>query len=1109
MVRLSISLLGTFQVLLYGKEIVGFDSDKVRALLVYLVIESDRPHRREALASLLWPERPERTSRHNLSQALFNLRTLLGDEAVGDHLARPALMAARQTIQFNAASDHWLDVAAFTAALDACKEHPHRRLDLCKPCIERLHQAMDLYRGSFLEGFSPGDSQPFEEWMLLQQERFHRQAVDALCRLARCHELRGDGERALQCVRRHVQLEPWREDAHRQVMRLLAGAGQRNAALAQYGACRQILQAELGVEPEEGTTALYRSIRDGSELPADTSLPPHNLPAPYTPFVGRETELAEIDARLRDRDCRLLTLVGPGGSGKTRLALEAATDVLCVDHGNGFTHGVYFVSLAPLRSAEAIVPAVAQAIGFAFRAGSDPRQQLLDYLRRRSMLLILDSAEHLLSQHLLGDRSMNPAQTARRDGAGVVIDILQAAPNVKVLVTSRARLNVRGEHLLPIPGLDVPASIPTDHLRTASGDITRYSAVRLFLEGARRVRLGFQPTQSDLVHTGLICRLVQGMPLGILLAAAWMRMLPPAGIAAEIAAQVPGHGIDFLETAWADVPQRQRSMRAVFDHSWHLLTEREREVFRGLSVFSGGFTHTAARQVVGATLRELRDLVDNSMLQCGPTGRYEVHELLRQYGNERLGQVPGEEKAIRDRHCAYYAAFLQGREARLNGREQRKALAEIEAEIDNVRAGWAWAVAQGRIEDIDCSLGSLAEFYHVCAWFQEGEEAFARAAQRLAGEQPEVRSRPGAARPSALALGRVLARQGWFCDYLGLVGKASELLRKSLAILRELGARREMAYALFYLGGVYVERGKPQAQEALDIFREIGDRRGMAISLHALGWSLIPRGEYGAARPLFQQSLTLFRELGNQQGIADALGSLGYATWVLGEYESAKRLHQESYALFREIGDRGGMARSLARLARDACGLEEYEEGRQLYRESLALYQEIGVLAGRAMVLGDLSEVANVLGEYAKATQLAQESLAMDEKLGYPVEKAWAFRVLGNAACGRRDFQGARGYLRQALEATMSVRAIAPALLTVVGIAALLMSEGKRERALELLALVLSHRATWQWTKDRAAPLVAKLEAELSPHLFVAAQERGRARDLDTTMTELLAALES
>lgn len=1106
MVRLSVSLLGTFQVLLYEQEIVGFDSDKVRALLAYLVIESDRPHRRAALAGLLWPDRTERAARHSLSQALFNLRTILGDAVTGED-SEPALTVDQQTIQFNAASDHWLDVAAFTAAVNACEQHFHRRLDLCEPCIERLHQAVDLYRGGFLSGLSLADSLPFEEWMLLQQERLHGQVVETLRRLARCHELRGEGERTLHYLQRHVQLEPWREDAHRQVMRLLAATGQRTAALAQYKACRQILEADLGVEPEKGTTALYHTIRDGGELPEGPELPPHNLPAPATRLIGREVELAAIDAHLRDRDCRLLTLVGPGGSGKTRLALEAATDVLYADGGRRFTHGVYLVSLAPLQSPEALIPSIAYAIGFAFRAEGDPSrqsvgEQLHNYLRGRHMLLILDNAEHLLDQHVRRDRVTNHARVERRDVAGVVADLLQAAPNLKILVTSRVRLNVRGEHLLPVPGLDVPRFIGTDRSPSRIEDSTRYSGVRLFLEGARRVRPGFRPTQADLAHIGRICRLVEGMPLGILLASAWTRMLPPADIAVQI-----GQSLDFLQDGTNDVPPRQRSMRATFDHSWRLLTERQRKLFRGLSVFAGGFTYTAAQQVVGAMLHELRDLVDSSMLACGPTGRYEVHELLRQYGNERLGQAPEEKKAVRDRHCAYYVAFLQDREAPLLGREQRKALAEIEVEIDNLRAAWDWALSQGRLEDVDRALESLAEFYHIRAWYQEGEAAFARAAQRLAEEQADVGSRPGATRPPALLLGRVLARQGWFCDCLGLVEQASTLLRESLDILRELGARRDVAFALSYLGGVYAEEGSPQHEQALHIFREVGEQRGIAVSLRALGWNLIPQGEYEAARERLQESLTLYRELGNRQGMADALGGLGYVSWILGEFETARRIHQESYALACEIGDQGGEALALARLARDACGQEKYGEAKQLYGKSFALFQEIGNLAGMAMVLGDRSELATVLGQYAEATQLARESLALDKKLHYPVQIAWASRVLGDAARERGDLEEARRYLKQALEMGMAARATAPALLTVVGIAGLLAQVGKPESAAELLGLVLHHPSTWQWTKDRAAPLAAELQTVLSPDRLAGAQERGRARDLDTTLEELLAEL--
>ena len=262
MARLSIYLLGPFHVLRDGSPVTGFESDKVRALLAYLALEADRPQRRAYLAGLLWPNCPEQNARHDLRQALSNLRHSIGDVDV----TPPYLRITRDTIQYNRQSDCWLDVQAFDALLDACQEHAHRRLDLCPPCIERLHQAVALYRGSFLQGFTPGENLPFQEWMLLLEERCHRRAAGALSQLVRCYARRGEHELALRYARRHVALEPWREEAHRHIMRALALSGQRNAALIQYQHCCRILADELQVQPERETTELYRRIRDGVDL---------------------------------------------------------------------------------------------------------------------------------------------------------------------------------------------------------------------------------------------------------------------------------------------------------------------------------------------------------------------------------------------------------------------------------------------------------------------------------------------------------------------------------------------------------------------------------------------------------------------------------------------------------------------------------------------------------------------------------------------------------------------------------------------------------------------------------------------------------------------------
>ncbi len=446
-------------------------------------------------------------------------------------------------------------------------------------------------------------------------------------------------------------------------MRLLALSGQRPAALAQYEACRRNLAEELGIQPALETVQLYERIRDGliDVAPAEEA-PPRHLPVALSPLIGRQGELAEIDERLLDSACRLLTLLGPGGSGKTRLALEAAAGL--VKH---FRQGAYFVSLAPLQSVDSIPPAIARTLGFSFSPGGEPFQQLLAYLRKKELLLVLDNFEHLL------------------EGANLLVDILQAAPGVKMLVTSREGLSLREEFLLPLGGLDYPDLQIHDPLQ--------FDSVQLFLQGARRVCPHYQASPEDLVQVGLICRQVQGMPLAVLLAASWMEVLSPA----EIAGQVASHSLDFLEAEWRDVPERQRSLRLVFDHSWRLLSESEQRLFASLSVFRGGFSQAAAEAVTGASLRDLLRLVNKSMLGRGQAGRCEMHELLRQFGAEKLEGLPDLSQAVHERFAAFYIAALERLPGDLHGARQVEALQAFGADFANAQAAWDWAVEHGQV----------------------------------------------------------------------------------------------------------------------------------------------------------------------------------------------------------------------------------------------------------------------------------------------------------------------------------------------------------------------------------------------------------------------------
>jgi predicted ATPase len=561
-----------------------------------------------------------------------------------------------------------------------------------------------------------------------------------------------------------------------------------------------------------------------------------NLPLQLTPFVGREEELAQIQERLQDPACRLLTLLGLGGSGKTRLALEAAAPQ--IDH---YPHGVYFISLAPLDSVDSIVPTVAEALGFRFYEEGEPQQQLLDYLRQKRMLILLDNFEHLV------------------EGAGLVTDILQTAPEVKVLVTSRARLNVQDEHLFPVAGMHFPD-------REGDGDIDRYSAVKLFIQSASRVRASFEPTADDMTDVVHICRLVKGMPLAILLAATWLEMLTPSEIVAEMQ-----QSLDFLETDLRDVPERQRSMRAVFDHTWNLLTGREQELFAGLSVFRGGFTREATQEITGASLRDLMALVHKSLLYRTASGRYDVHDLIRQYAAEKLDESPAASQAARDRHSVYFTAALQRWWEDLKGPRQQAALAKMGAEIENGRAAWNWAVERGQVEQLDQAIDGLCLFYEWRGRFQEGEAACRIATEKLAAT---------ASGDALRVLAKVLSVRSFFNRVLGRTEFASRLVQRGMTLLDrpELAnqdTRQTKAYLLEGMGDIAsdsdCEEAKRLYAESLVLFRAIDDRWGMAIALDDLGWIASILGTYDEAKQFHEQGLAIRRELGDRRMIASSL----------------------------------------------------------------------------------------------------------------------------------------------------------------------------------------------------------------------------------------------
>ena len=1024
---LELVLLGPFEARLNGETVTGLTSEKMRGLLAYLAVEADRVHPREQLAELLWPAKPPGIAQQNLRQSLTRLQRLLPQPSA----LHPFLTITRQMVQFNLASDVWLDTSAFETARVACQQHAHRRLDQCRQCAPQLDTLAHLYRGEFLADLI-ADSAPFEEWVVLKREWYRREALHALDHLTRRLEWQGRYEQAYQLAWRQVEIDPLREEAHAQVMRSLALSGRPREALLQYDNLRQLLQAELNVEPADDTTALVERIRDGSLLQAaHTSAQRHNLPRQFSPLIGRETELAQIDDWLDDEACALLTIWGPGGVGKTRLAIEAARRRV-----TRYRDGVTYVPLAASTQPDRLIAAIAASLGLSFAGRLDPLQQLLNYLRDKDLLLVLNNFEQLIA------------------GVDLIAAMLDHAPGVKIIVTSREALKLRAEWLYQLNGL------PVDEHATSA-------AVQLFIQTAQRVRRDFGYTRDNAASIARLCQLVDGLPLAIELAAAQVR----DHTCAEIAAAVE-QNLDVLSTSLHDVPERQRNLRALFAYSWDLLQPIEREALMSLSLFRGGASSDAAAQVARATPETLGALIDQSLLHRSDADRYEMHELVRQYAAEKLAENPGDYAAAQQRFIAYFSAWAQQREPELHDRRQPAALITIEQDIENLRAAWEWSIAMEDAVAVNQMLRGLFRFFRLRSRFTEGDQAGGLAIDWLRGQPATgiVRS----------VLGRALTWRGLFACHLARLAESREMLVESCELLRGENDRSARAEALTHLCFASTHVGQYDdaeryGRESLELYQAVHNSAGEAMAALNLGNVFKDRGDYEQGRRFYQRSLDLQRPDGDPREMAVTLNNLGSIEQILGDYATAKASYDRAVKIYREIDDRYGQAVTLTNLGIVADIQGDYPEAIRLHQVSLELRRDIGERLGMAYSYTNLGYVAFAQGEYGQARRLFQQGLELKIECGERRLLASSYFNLGLAAIELGSYVEAEHQLHEALRCALTVQSVPQVLEILSGVASLWLRTKRTDAALlpDIFALVIEHTATPQEVREKTQRLQA------------------------------------
>lgn len=947
------------------------------ALLIYLAM-TQRPHSREALANLLWSEYGQGDALANLRRELARLRKDVGADLI---------KADRKQIWLNKDEAVWVDCHAFEQHLAA------RQLDA----------AANLATADFLVGFSLTNAYVFEEWVLFERERRQEQLGNVLAQLIANYLAHGEDDAdatitAVLYAKRWLALNPFHEPAHRALMQLYALRNQRSAALDQYQQCVDLLAEELAVEPESETTTLWQIIRKrdlkqleqhidpglpAAQRPTETavaSVQPiavYQLPHDATPFVGRQQEQLQLRDLLLNKEGRLVTLSGAGGMGKTRLALAVAHRLAEMQAEPPFPDGIYWVELAALQTADLLLSTIAQTLNIRTEQG---HERLYNHLQNKRMLLILDNFEHLL------------------DATPLVESLLQASNHLSILITSQERLKLREEQVFQIWGLDTPTE-----------EAHQSGASALFLKSARRIAPDFVPTAEDWPAIIKLCQLVAGMPLALEMAAAWIDLLSPAEIVAEI-----GRNFDFLATDLVNVPQRHRSIRVTITTSWQRLTADQQQQLAQLSIFRGGFTRQAAQEVAGVSLRTLSHLVNKSFLAYHrQQQRYDMHEMLRQFTADQLqNRYQADEAALRPRFANYFVGLLAQEVTDLIGGEQLEAAQRIQTNIDNIRPAWRWMVREGEPKRLVAAAQALGLYFQIQGNYLEGVQLFEetlttlqqarpsapvdkamvtpwmqlgfywlrfgqltdveRAAQQclVLHEKLSISPLPGHISDPAILFAYIALRKG---EYRVMQAYAEQICEVAVAmnhpINHQLGLHL-LASASFAHGN-YVE-ARQFSQQAFAIAEQQGDRWYGAYILNMLGTIAMAQGDYEMAESVFHQSQTMRQGFNDRESTAFSLYNLGAIALKRRYLAEAEAYFAKSLQIYRRINDNGGLANAEEKLGQAAFLAKNYEHAWEHYQTAL-IHAQAGNF--RPMLLALFVSCAELLWTISADPQFAVELL--------------------------------------------------------------------------------------------------------------------------------------
>jgi predicted ATPase/DNA-binding SARP family transcriptional activator/tetratricopeptide (TPR) repeat protein len=896
--------------LLLENEPINVNRRSIVALLAYLAVNDSghakRTYTREALSSLLWPDYDQVKAFTNLRHTLWEIQKYFGSGW---------LIADRETIGLHPDAKLWVDVHQFESLLTEGQTQTDVSLR-----IPLLRESVKLYRHHFMTGFNLKNAPTFEEWSLSKADELRQKLNDALTLLTEDYCLLGESESALQYGRRLVALDPLNESAHRQLMQAYSQIGQHNAALKQYQTFEQTLRKELGLDPQAETRALYKQIRKGDirhfqvEAQKETKKLRNNLPHRLTTFIGRQQEQTEIRQLIAKN--RLVTLVGAGGVGKSRLALQVGEKSL-----SNFPDGVWFIELAPLTDSALVQQTVCAALEIFQQAGAPALKRLISHLTVKRALLILDNCEHLT------DTCAQLAET-----------LLQACPDLHILATSRDALGINGERRYLVPSL----SLPKSHAGLAS--IQGSEAVKLFVERAAIANPAFELSEANGPVIALICKKLDGMALAIELAAARVRVMKLEQIAERL-----DDAFQLLTGGSRTALPRHQTLRGTLDWSYSLLSEKEQTLLRRLSIFMGGWSLEIAEEVCvdSETLELLTQLLDKSLVfvnqEKGADSRYALHETVRQYAREKLTDS-GEYPELRNNHRDVYLAFVERIEPEFIRAQQKKYLDAMETEIDNLRSAIRWSIEKGQAEQALRFCSAAINF-----WNRRGHAAeavvFCRDALTCVEASDNIRTTPLHA--------SVVAAVWWFRRIIEpLIPWSDESTLASLIKVREVFEAQNdynsvgSVIAFLNLWEYFVKINDfDSAENCIHAFAErvkqAGYLWGIANSTWPMGRLLITKGDVISGLAWTQDALNLYVQIEDVWSAQQASNAMIYFKILRGELDEAMEFSKQLLLFYDDYGDLPGLASIYIWMGDISLVQGKYEIARQNYSSATNCMREI------------------------------------------------------------------------------------------------------------------------------------------------------------------------